>query len=89
MGSYIQVLYNFVSALMAEEKLSNQKKVSVAGIEPAALRKCSPQRSDLTPNRYQRYKPLRLGIQDSDHWATQTSKHFAIIFFLKSKAYNG
>ena len=40
--------------LDGREKLAT-KKVSVAGIEPAALRKCLPQRSDLTPNRYQRH----------------------------------
>ena len=31
---------------------SSPKIMSVAGIEPAALRNMSPQRSDLTPNRY-------------------------------------
>ena len=58
--------------------------MSVAGIEPAALRKCSPQRSDLTPNRYQRYKLVRLGIQVSDHLSYKDfkNKRIAIIFII-------
>ena len=37
-----------------EHRKNHVKIMSVAGIEPAALRNVSPQRSDLTPNRYRR-----------------------------------
>ena len=37
---------------MIERGINHKKEMSVAGIEPAALRPCIPQRSDLTPNRY-------------------------------------
>ena len=37
---------------MSETGSTHKNVMSVAGIEPAALRPCFPQRSDLTPNRY-------------------------------------